>query len=61
MYEYNLNTLKQQYNLNDEIDLSKPKQSIKSDQKNEDKKNNCIDVVDCSNMSINQINEEINK
>jgi len=59
MYEYNINVLKQQYNLNDEIDLTKPKTIIKQDL--EDKKNNCIDVVDCANMTINEINEVINK
>lgn len=59
MYEYNMSVLKQQYGF-EEIDLSKPKQ-IKSDQKNEDKKNNCNEIVDCSNMTIDQINEVINK
>lgn len=61
MYDYNINVLKQQYNLNDQIDLTKPKQIVKSDQKNEENKkidNNCID---CKNMTIDQINELINK
>lgn len=58
MYGYNINVLKQQYELNDEIDLTKPKTIIKQDQNDKD---NCIDVVDCSNMSIDEINEEINK
>ena len=58
MYEYNINVLKQQY-MNEEIDLSKPKTIIKQDL--EDKKNNCNEIVDCSNMTINEINEVINK
>lgn len=59
MYDYNINVLKQQYNLNDQIDLTKPK-SIDQKKSEENKKidNNCID---CKDMTIDQINEIINK